>query len=162
MGEPAERRAAFDPRRWHSDRVAGGVLFLLGALIVAETLRELPIGTISNPGPGYMPLLLAMALGAFGLLVAWRGGDSPALGTLEIPELRHAAKILVAGGFATFAFERLGFRLTVFALAVFLIGVIERRPPVTTAIVAAGLSFGVFYVFNDFLRVPLPIGLLGF
>ena len=145
---------------WASDRIAGAGLFLFAAAVAFET-RTLPIGSLSNPGPGYMPLVLAAVLAVLGLVVVWRGGESVSFGSVRWPELGHAAKILGACAFATAAFEPLGFRLTVLAVAVFLIGVIERRPPLAVALVSLALSFGTFYVFNDLLKTPLPVGVLG-
>jgi hypothetical protein len=154
-GQPVE------PRPWGSDHIAGAALFLFAVFVGWQTF-VLPIGTLTHPGPGYMPLLLAVILGALGLLVAWRGGESLSFRALRWPELGHAIKILLCCAFAAAALERLGFRLTVLAVAVFLMGVVERRPPVPVAIIAALLSFGTFYLFNDLLKTPLPRGVLGF
>jgi putative tricarboxylic transport membrane protein len=147
-------------RLWASDRVAGIGLFVFAAVVAWQT-RTLPIGTLSNPGPGYMPLVLAAVLAVLGLLVAWRGGQSVAFADLRWPELGHALKILGCCAFAAAAFEPLGFRLTVLAVSVFLIGVIERRPLIAVALVSLALSFGTFYLFNDLLKTPLPVGVLG-
>jgi hypothetical protein len=157
--EGAEPPAA--PRRWGSDHVAGAALFLF-ALFVGWQTFTLPIGTITHPGPGYMPLVLAAILGALGLLVAWRGGESVTFRSLRWPELGHAIKILLCCAFAAAALEGLGFRLTILVVAVFLMGVVERRPVLPVAIISVLLSFGTFYLFNDLLRTPLPMGVLGF
>lgn len=58
--------------------------------------RVLPLGSLHQPGPGYMPMLLAIALAAMGLLVAIAGGGSPPLASLAWPEKRHALAILAA------------------------------------------------------------------
>ena len=51
-----------------SDQVSG--LILLGlALYIGWLNREFPVGTLAEPGPGYVPLLLAAGLGGIGLLV---------------------------------------------------------------------------------------------
>jgi len=145
---------------WRSDRVAGLGLVVFAAIVAWQT-HALPIGTLSKPGPGYMPLVLAAILAALGLLVAWRGGESVAMRDLRWPEIGHVIKILGCCAFAAAAFEPLGFRLTVLAVAVFLIGIVERRPVLATAIISAALSFGTFYLFNDLLKTPLPVGNFG-
>jgi hypothetical protein len=43
----------------------------------------------------------------------------------------------------------------------FLIGVVERRPALPTLAVSIGLAFGTHLVFARWLKVPLPIGVLG-
>ena len=58
-----------------NDQVSGGVLIAL-ALVVVWFNREFPVGTLADPGPGYVPLLLACALGGIGLLVAVLGSRS--------------------------------------------------------------------------------------
>lgn len=142
------------------DRLAGFVLVAVAAAIAWET-RSLPLGSLHEPGPGYLPLITAVLMGGFGVLVALRGGG-PALGAMKWPEARHALALLGACAFAAFALERLGYRLTTLALLVFFLGVIERRRPLAIAVVALGLSLGTFYIFADLLRVPLPRGPWGF
>jgi uncharacterized membrane protein len=146
---------------WSADRVAGLALLVLAGLVAWE-IRVLPLGTLRNPGPGYYPLALAILVGALGLLVAWRGAAAVTLRQIEWPELRHAVLILASGVFAALALERLGYRLTILILVLFLLGVVERRKPLAVALVAAVLSFGTHYLFDTLLRVPLPAGVIGF
>ena len=131
---------------------------MLLAVVSAWETRRLPLGTLHNPGPGYMPLLLALILGALGLLVALRGGSAPSLAALRWPEARHASAILVGCAFTAFALERLGYRLAVIVLLAFLLGVMERKRPAVVVAVALGLSLGSFFLFSNLLKVPLPRG----
>jgi hypothetical protein len=144
-----------------SDRIAGLSLILIALGIAWETFK-LPLGSLHDPGPGYMPLLLAVTLGGFGLIVVLRGASSPLFRSQRWAELPHALKILLACVFAALALERLGYRLTIIILLVFLIGVMERQRPVMVAAVALGFSFGTFFLFSDLLKVPLPRGPWGF
>jgi hypothetical protein len=77
-------------------------------------------------------------------------------------EATRAAVIIGACAAATLALERIGYRLTVIALLVFLLIVIERKRPLPAALVALGFSLGSFYVVGDLLRVPLPRSPWGF
>jgi len=144
-----------------SDQFSGLMLVAL-ALYVAWENRAYPIGTLQEPGPGYMPLLLVIILGVIGLLIALWGGRSAPLAAMKWPEATRAIVILVACGFATFGLERIGYRLTVIALLVFLLGVLERKRPLPVALVALGFSFASFYVVGDLLHVPLPRSPWGF
>jgi len=144
-----------------TDRVAGLALLLL-ALVTAFETRRLPLGSLHNPGPGYMPMLLAVILGGLGLLVALRGATSPSLESLRWLEIRHAIAILGGCAFAALALERLGYRLTVLILVAFLLGWMERKHLLVTTAMAVGLSLGSFYLFSNLLRVPLPRGPWGF
>jgi len=145
------------PRRLHIDRISGAV-FVVIALLVAWENRAYPLGTLSAPGPGYMPLGLALALGAFGLLIVLRGGASPLLDTIDWTEGRRAIVLLIACGVAAFALEHIGYRLTTIALLVFMLGVIERKRPLPTLLVALGFAFISYFVFATLLKVQLPQG----
>jgi hypothetical protein len=132
------------------------------ALYVGWENRAYPIGTLQEPGPGYLPLLLVVFLGAVGLLVALWGIRSAPLASMKWTEATRALLILGACAAGTFALERFGYRLTVIVLLVFFLGVIERKRPVPVALVALGFSFASFYVVGDLLHVPLPRSPWGF
>ena len=89
-----------------NDQISGLVLLAL-ALFVAWENRAYPLGTLIEPGPGYLPLGLAIFLGVTGLVVALAGGGSARFSATRWPELRRAVVILVACGFAAIALERL-------------------------------------------------------
>lgn len=144
-----------------SDQFSGLMLLAL-ALYVGWQNRVYPVGTLSEPGPGYLPLLLAIFLGAMGLLIALWGGRSAPLVALKWTEATRAVVILIACAAATLALERIGYRLTVIALLIFFLGVLERKRPVPVALVALGFSFASYYIVGDLLRVPLPRSPWGF
>jgi putative tricarboxylic transport membrane protein len=144
------------PPFWSRDRCAGLALVLMAGAIAWES-RALPLGSLRNPGAAYWPLIIAVSLALFGAMMALRGGG-PALAALHWPEARQSAIVLVAAALGAWAFERIGYRLTVLLVLVFFLGVIERRPPIAAAVVAFALSFGSFFLFADLLRVPLPRG----
>jgi hypothetical protein len=57
--------------------------------------------------------------------------------------------------------EPIGFCLIMLAFYLFLLIALGRQHPVVTGVIALAGSFGVYYVFVHWLRVPLPRGLLG-
>lgn len=143
------------------DRVSGSALALLGLFIMWER-RVLPLGTHGQPGPGYLPLLLAVLLVILGGLLALRGGGAAPLRTVVWSEAPHALAILACTVFATALLERLGYRVTMVIVLGFLFGVMERLHLWQVAALALGLSLGTFWLFDSFLRVPLPRGGWGF
>ncbi|MGA0024952.1 MAG: tripartite tricarboxylate transporter TctB family protein [Burkholderiales bacterium] len=162
MADPAESQSQPSARLGiKSDRFSGLLLFLL-ALYIGWLNRKFPVGTLADPGPGYVPLLLAVALGGIGLLVIAFGGSSQPLRNIKWPEATRAVIILVACSVAAFALERIGYRLTIMALLVFFIGIIERRHPLAVVLVSAGFSLASYYVIGELLHVPLPLGPWGF
>jgi hypothetical protein len=144
------------------DRVSGVALALLAALVLEETWRlRLPLGTIANPGPGYVPVLLAVGVLVAGVLVAVLSRSTATLAEAGWSEWRHSVVIVAVCAFVALALERLGYRLTMGVACVALLGVLERKPLVVTVLVAAGLSAGTYFLFDTLLRVPLPRGPLG-
>jgi hypothetical protein len=142
-----------------TDRVSGVALALFAVGVLFES-RKLPLGSLHSPGPAYMPVLLALIVLVFGILLAlW--GRGPGIGAVGWVEWRHAVAILGACAFAALGLERLGYRLTVCIVVAFLLGIMERRGIVTTIVFALALSFGSFYLFDTLLRVPLPLGPFG-
>jgi len=132
------------------------------ALYVGWENRAYPVGTLQEPGPGYMPLLLAAFLAVLGTLITLWGIKSAPLASLKWTEATRAIVILAACAAATFALERIGYRLTMIVLLVFFLGVLERRHPLPVALVSLGFSLASFYVIGDLLHVPLPRSPWGF
>ncbi len=141
---------------------ASGVLFILLGLVVIWERRVLPLGTPAQPGPGYFPLLLAILLLIFGAILVFAGGASAPLRSLKWSEAGTAAAILGCCIFATLGMEVIGYRLTMIAIMAFLFGVVERLKVWQVLTLTLFLSFGTFWLFDTFLRVPLPRGGLGF
>ena len=146
-------------------RILRSVAALAAALFLAASAqaqaperRDVKLGVGGANSLYYLPLALAIFLGATGLLIAVAGRRSPRLGDTRWPELMRAAVILVACGFAAIALERLGYRLTMAALLVFFLGVVERKKPVVAVAIAIGFSLVSYLVFATWLRVPLPLG----
>ena len=139
------------------DRVGGGALALLALFVLWES-RKLPFGNVQNPGPAYVPTLLAVLLLGFAVMVVITGGRSERLAAVGWAEWRHAVAILGVCAFMAFGMERLGYRLTVAGALLLLLGVVERRRIVTAVVFAAGFSAISFYMFSTLLRVPLPRG----
>lgn len=144
-----------------SDRLSGILLFLLALFILWEN-RAYPIGTLTEPGAGFLPLVLGIAFAITSALVAWHGTDSVPLKDIGWGEVPRAIAILVACGVAASVFEWLGYRLTIFALLIFLLGVIERKPILIVFLVAVGFSLLSYFVFFNLLDVQLPRSPWGF
>ncbi|HEV8340986.1 MAG TPA: tripartite tricarboxylate transporter TctB family protein [Candidatus Binatia bacterium] len=142
------------------DRISGSLLALFALWVIWES-RNLPFGTFRNPGPGYMPILLASALLLFSVVIALTGGKAERLTSIGWKEISHATAVLAACIFAALGMERFGYRLTVLLVAAVLLKAIERKSWFLTITLAVTLAFGTFYVFYTLLRVPLPFGPLG-
>jgi putative tricarboxylic transport membrane protein len=142
------------------DRVAGAALAVFGVFVLWES-RSLPLGSLGNPGPAYMPVALAALLVLGGTAIAVLGKGAPPVSSLSFHEWRHAVAIFVACAFCALALERLGYRLSILIALLFLLGVVERKRPVVALIFAVAFAAGTFFLFDTLLRVPLPRGPVG-
>ena len=142
-----------------TDRVAGIGLLAIAGWVAFET-RALPLGTTHGPGPGYVPLLLAIALAAFAAALVLRGGG-PSVARIDWAEARHAGAILGACVFTAVAVDRLGYRITMILFLLFLYGVVQRRGRLAAVALALALALGSHWLFDAALKVPLPRGPLG-
>lgn len=150
-----EQRTA--QRIFSSDRISGTALVAIAAFAIWQN-NALPLGSLSEPGAGSVPLILALLLGLTGVLIAAFGGSARAVNELGWSEGSRAIGILLAAGFATFAFESLGYRLTITALLIFLVGFVERRNPLVVLAVSIGFACVSYWLFNNLLLVQLPRG----
>ena len=149
------------PRGLGPDQIAGAVVMAF-ALYVAWASREYPFGTLAEPGPGYMPFVLALTLAAFGAVLALRASMVRARRAVRFDDLPHAMLLIAVLSAAALAIERAGYRLTVALMLLVLLAVVERRNVVVSALLAAAMALGTFHLINDVLRVPLPLSAWGF
>jgi putative tricarboxylic transport membrane protein len=143
------------------DRVSGAFLVLVG-LFVAWERRVLPLGSTHHPGPGYVPLLLAILLIILGAILIVQGKGAQALRSVTWSEAPRAVAILGCCLFISLFMEAIGYRLTMLVVLGFLFGVMERLKIWLALILTLGFSFGTFWLFDTLLRVPLPRGGWGF
>jgi len=145
----------------HTDHIVGGTFVAFGALVVALS-GDLPVGTLSFPGAGMMPKLVAAFLILFGLLLILRAGESAAVATVAWGDLPHAARVVAITAVAIALYQTLGFLVTMALLLFALTFGTERRNP----LLAAGFSIGAvaltYLLFDVALKTPLERGILGF
>jgi len=143
-----------------TDRAAGAALVVIGLVAVWES-RRFPLGSLHRPGPAYMPTLLALLLIIFGISVALLGSRSQRLTEVGWHEWRHAVGIFAVCAFSAWGLDHLGYRITMAAVLVFLLLVLERKGVILTAILTVAIAWGSFLLFDTLLRVPLPRGPFG-
>jgi putative tricarboxylic transport membrane protein len=147
-------------RGWQMACLAFLALFALG---VVESL-QLSLRDALGPGPGFFPFGLSAIGAVMAALLLVQVSRAPAEATLVIPEPAAGRRVL--GVYLVLVATAvllgpLGFRLTSLGFCVVLLVVLGVRRWWVVALFAVAGSFGVFHVFYDWLKVPLPIGVLG-
>lgn len=141
---------------------AAGILFTAFSVLVLWESRKIPFGTMAEPGPGALPVLLALVLLVCSVVVFLGGSTGARLADVQWREWRHAVAILGTCAFMALALERLGYRFTIFVALFVLVSVVERKGWTAGLIFAGVFSLSTHFLFNKLLRVPLPQGLFGF
>jgi putative tricarboxylic transport membrane protein len=150
-------------RRAH--QIAGGVLLALGVFVIWQAL-SLRYYTSIGPGPGFFSFWLGVMLTLLSLamigVATWRDREplpqpmfTDRRGYLGIASV--IASLLCAG----LLMRPLGYPLTML-LIMFVMLRIGGGSWLVTIIGSLLGSFGLYYVFIHWLRVPLPAGLIGF
>jgi putative tricarboxylic transport membrane protein len=144
-----------------TDHIAGGVFVAFG-LIVFALSGDLPVGTLSFPGAGMMPKLVAALLIFFGALLVVRAVESAPLASVPWTDLPHAARVVAITAVAIALYQTLGFVLTMALLLFALIFGAERRSLLRAAAFSVGVVALTYLLFAVALKTPLERGVLGF
>ena len=127
---------------------------------------QLSLSDAIGPGPGFFPFWLSVAgaVCALALLMQVTAGRSEvAEGTLTIERAGLHSVVLTLVGLvvATALLDVVGFRLSMLLLIAYLLVTLGLRNSVVIGICAVAGSFGVYHLFFDLLKVPLPVGVFG-
>ncbi|CAH1693987.1 Tripartite tricarboxylate transporter TctB family protein [Hyphomicrobiales bacterium] len=139
--------------------LGAGLSFLCMAMVYGSiALRDLPIGSALNMGPGYFPIALCALLGIIGIYLtsrALRAGESVTLAGRFAwrPVIAVCLAIILFGTFI----RELGLFLSVLGTA-FICSLASRRVTRTGAFVlAVALAIICTAVFALGVRLPLPV-----
>lgn len=135
---------------------AGGLMLLFGLAALLEG-RRLGVGSLSEMGPGFVPMALGVVLCVLGVIIALTGQtETDAEGT-DIPDLRGALCILAgAGGFILFGMH-LGLAAAIFG-SVFVAALGDRTTkPKQALALAAGVTLFGCVLFGTILKIPIPL-----
>jgi putative tricarboxylic transport membrane protein len=134
---------------------------------VGFTSVKMTYYTSIGPGPGFFPFWLALIMGvlsAVWFLQLWLRplpGSAADFLPGKAGSIRVAALVISALLFGL-ALEKVGFSLSMFAFLLFLLIALGRQSLTVTLSVSLIGSFGVYYLFSHYLKVPLPASSVGF
>ena len=143
-----------------------GMLLLCIAIYVGIESLKLRYYTSIGPGPGFFPLWLSIILGVLALAMlgqATLGAAAPLPRDFFADRGGYVRMAVVAVSLLASALllERIGFRLTMLAVYMVLLWGLGRRRVASNLLFAFIGSFGVYFVFVQWLSVPLPVSTFG-
>lgn len=139
----------------------GGLFWLAVGAFVAWQGWLLELGTLREPGSGFVFFWLGLIIVAFSTSIAIGGlrGEGPLLDDLwRGARWRNVLLVVLALIAFGFLFERLGFVLCSLALLLFLMTVVDPVRPTISIPVSLIAAVGVWYVLEKMLLVQLPKG----
>jgi len=148
-----------------ADRTAGAVLLALAVAFSAGALKQYAYWAPNGPGPAFLPFWLGVVMAVLATLLlvkAWRNADP---GAAWLPSGEGLRRLLLVMG-ATVVFVALlntiGMVVGTTLFLIVLMRFLDRCAwPLTVAVALATAAF-IYLVFGRWLKVPLPVGVLGF
>ena len=149
-----------------SDRISGSFWFLFCLFIIIESYR-LGLGTMYQPGPGFLFFWTGIVVAIMSLIVVLKSfGAQPAEEVKEAPTGKRAAIKVILVLVSLFAYaalmEYLGFFIVTLLLFMFLLAVIEKKKWWFAILVSVAVTGFAYLVFETALQSQLPKGILGF
>ena len=149
-----------------ADRISGIFWLVFAVVVIIESYR-LGLGTLHQPGPGFLFFGAAIMLGIMALGILIRAGvnkTSEESKLLNLRKLNIGKVILVLASLFLYSLlmEKLGFILTTVMLFIFLLGVVEKKKwlfTIFTSVIVTALTYGIFEIW---LKSQLPKGVFGF
>lgn len=139
----------------------GGLFWLAFGAFVTWQGWLLELGTLREPGSGFVFFWLGLMISVFAVVIALDGvrGQGPLLADLwHGARWRNVLMVILALIAFGFLFEGLGFVLCSLALLLFLMTFVDPVKPVLSIPISVVAAVGVWYVLEKVLLVQLPKG----
>ena len=144
-----------------ADHISGGFFIAFGVLVLALS-GDLPFGTLSFPGAGFLPDILAVLTILFGLILIARASESKPFASVPWSDAKHAGLVILLTAAAIAVFDWLGFLTTDVLLIFGLLVVIERIKLIPATIYSVGVVVFTYVLFVYALKTPMEPGPFGF
>jgi hypothetical protein len=138
--------------------ILSGLIFVGLGLAFGIAAAGYEIGTALRMGPGYFPLVLAVALGGLGLAIVGKGlVASTDDGGIGVVPWRGVVLLLAALVFFGATIRGLGLAPALFVTAFMSAFASRRNTLVSAAVLAAALTAFCVLIFSYGLGVPVPL-----
>ena len=149
----------------NADRVAGAVLLAFSVAFSVGALKYYTYSGPGGPGSAFLPFWLGLVMAALALMMLVKSIREKNAGDAWLPRGEGLRHMLVVLGASTAFVALLKLTGMILGTALFLVGLVRylgrHRWWVCVAVAAGAAGFN-WLVFAHWLRVPLPVGPLGF
>jgi len=149
-----------------ADRISSTFWFIF-ALVAIIKSYGLGLGTLGQPGPGFLFFWSGILLATMSLIIFiktfLKGGEEEGETTI-FGGVNYTKIILVSLSVFLYALllDSLGFIVVTVLLFVFILGVVERKKWMFTILSSIVVTMAAYLIFQTWLETQLPRGLFGF
>ena len=147
--------------------IVGVVIFLFGGITTLLSLR-MPVGTFRMGGPGLFPLCLGIILmilsGAFILKTSLQGREEQSQRSTSIDSSASPLPMILFLGtmvLSALFFNKLGYPLVSFLLMLSLLRILGMKRWNMNVLISTVTSAGSYFLFVQWLNIPMPKGWIG-
>lgn len=148
-----------------ADRIGAAVLLALAVAYAATAAGRYTYWTANGPGAGFFPFWLGVVLAVLSTLMLVSAVRRPDPGTAWLPTGHGAARFVVVVAVTGVFIALLPVLGMVLGTAIFLgvlLRMLEGHSWRATLAVAVGAAVANWALFVQWLKVPFPVGVLGF
>ncbi len=147
--------------------IVSGFFWLIFSVFVSCESYKLGLGTLHQPGPGFLFFWTGVVVGILSVTIIIRSvrkesPDHAEKDSLGKWNLKKIILVLASLFLYTLFMESAGYLLVTLLLFLFLLGVVEKKGWRFAALVSVIVSIASYLVFEVALQSQLPRGLLGF
>jgi len=147
------------------DPISSLIWFLVGLGIVLWSTLTMPIGTLTEPGPGFLPLFCGTVISILAIIVFFQAKRNTKEVTGESFYIEGSLiKIFSTIGILmvyALILERLGFNVTTFVVMLYIFKQIAGASWLTGILESSIVTGACYFIFGYLLKIPLPRGWLG-
>lgn len=147
------------------DPISSWIWFVVGLSILAWSTLTLPIGTLTKPGPGFLPVFCGVVICILAFIVFFqaRGEKKEVTGESLYVEGSLIDLFSTIGILVVYALilERLGFIVTTFVVFFFIFKKVSRTSLFIGIVESLIVTGACYFVFGYLLKTPMPRGWLG-
>ena len=147
--------------------IGSGLFWLMASIYVCVHSMKLGLGSIRNPGAGFLFFWTGVALGLFSIIVLVSAflekGRGPESRKSAFENVNWFKTILIIGSLVVYAaiMEWLGFLISTVLLIGFLLRIIETKKWFVVMSVALASAFLSYALFELLIHTRLPKGIFG-